>query len=103
MTAGALPLLGFGMLREGNGLATADITGLSMLAYLIVFATAIPFFLWFRAIGLGEVGKVSVFAFTLPVLGVLSGWMLLAEPVNINIFLGMLMVAAGIFIVNSRA
>ena len=103
MTSGALPLLALGMLREGNGLAGADMAGLSMLAYLILFATALPFFLWFRAIRLGEVGKVSIFAFTLPVLGVLSGWLLLGEPVNANILLGMLMVAAGIFIVNSRA
>lgn len=100
MTMGAIPLVLFGALKEGNGLAGGDWIGLSMLAYLIVFATALPFFLWFRAIRLGEVGRVSVFLFVLPVLGVLSGWLFLGETVNVNIFLGMIMVAGGILVVN---
>jgi len=41
-----------------------------------------------------------VFSFTLPVLGVLSGWLILGEPLSVGVFLGMTMVAAGIVMVN---
>lgn len=102
MAFGAVPLLATGIAVEGNGLAGADTTGILMLAYLIIFATALPFYAWFMALRHGEVGSVSVFTFTLPLLGVLSGWLLLGEPLSIGIFLGMLMVAAGIVMVNRK-
>lgn len=100
MTAGALPLLAAGMAVEGPPFAGADATGLLMLGYLVAFATSIPFYLWYRALHAGEVGRVSVFSFVLPVLGVLSGGLLLGEPLSPDILLGMAMVAAGIVMVN---
>jgi drug/metabolite transporter (DMT)-like permease len=100
MAFGAVPLLLTGLAVEGNGLAGSDTTGLLMLAYLILFATSLPFYAWFRALQLGEVGRISVFTFTLPVLGVLSGWLILGEPLSVGVFLGMTMVAAGIVMVN---
>lgn len=101
MTMGALPLLLVGIAVEGNPLAGVDTTGLAMLGYLAVFATSIPFFAWYKALGYGEVGRVAVFSFTLPVLGVISGWLLLDEPLGPYIFAGMTLVAAGIIIVNT--
>ncbi len=103
MTFGAVPLLATGLVVEGNGLAGADTTGILMLAYLILFATSLPFYAWFKALQHGEVGSVSVFTFTLPVLGVLSGWLLLGEPLSVGLFFGMVMVAAGIVMVNRDA
>lgn len=100
MTFGAVPLLVAGLAVEGNGLAGADTTGILMLAYLILFATSLPFYAWFMALRYGEIGSVSVFTFTLPVLGVLSGWLILGEPLSVGLFLGMIMVAAGIVMVN---
>ncbi|MBI5695135.1 MAG: DMT family transporter [Nitrospirae bacterium] len=100
MTAGALPLLLAGMAVEGPPLTEVDATGLAVLGYLVIFATSIPFYLWYKALQAGEVGRVSVFSFILPVLGVLSGALLLGEPLDMNILLGMAMVAAGIVIVN---
>jgi len=100
MAAGALPLLVYGRMVEGDVLSRVDTTGLLILAYMVVFATSIPFFAWFRALQLGEVGKVSVFTFSLPVLGVCSGWLVLGEQLDLNIVLGMAMVASGIVIVN---
>lgn len=100
MVIGALPLLVVGRAIEGPVMAGVDTAGLMILAYLIIFATSVPFYAWFKALQLGEVGRVSIFSFTLPVLGVVSGWLVLGEPVNVNIFLGMAMVASGIIIVN---
>ena len=103
MTFGAVPLLLTGLAVERNGLAGSDTTGLLMLVYLIIFATSLPFYAWFRALQFGEVGSVSVFTFTLPVLGVLSGWLILGEPLSVGLFFGMIMVAAGIVMVNRDA
>jgi len=100
MSVGATPLLAAGLLTEGPFMAGADMAALLVLGYLALFATSIPFFTWYKALSFGEVGRVSVFSFLLPVLGVLSGWLLLGERLNANIFGGMALVAAGIIIVN---
>ena len=100
MLLGAVPLLLTGWYVEGSPFSGVDSTGLMVLVYLVIFATSIPFLAWYKALALGEVGRVSVFGFTLPVLGVLSGWLILSEPLNWSIFFGMVMVAAGIVLVN---
>lgn len=102
MVLGALPLLAAGRVFEGPVLAGADGTAIATLIYLVIFATSIPFLAWYKALKLGEVGRVSVFGFTLPILGVLSGWLILGEPISPGILLGMAMVAFGIAIVNIR-
>ena len=102
MALGALPLIGAGCLTEGRFMAGVDGAGIAALLYLVVFATSIPFLAWYKALRLGEVGKVSVFGFTLPILGVVSGWLLLGEPMSAQILVGMTMVAFGIIVVNLR-
>lgn len=101
MSAGAAPLLLVGLLTEGPFMAGVDSTGFLALGYLAIFATSIPFFTWYKALSFGEVGRVTVFSFLLPVLGVMSGWLALGEKLNPNIFAGMTLVAAGIVIVNA--
>jgi O-acetylserine/cysteine efflux transporter len=100
MTMGALPLLVAGLVLEGPPMAGVDAAGWLMLVYLVVFATSVPFFLWYAALAHGEVGQVSVFTFSLPILGVLSGWLFLGEALHAGVVIGMLMVAFGIIIVN---
>lgn len=102
MTMGALPLLLLGPFFEGPPFAVVDGTGWMALVFLIVFATSLPFFLWYSALAHGEIGKVSVFTFTLPILGVFSGWLFLGETLTTGVVAGMLMVAFGIIIVNRQ-
>ncbi|HEY3347745.1 MAG TPA: DMT family transporter [Nitrospirota bacterium] len=102
MTMGALPLLVAGLVLEGPPMAGVDEAGWLMLGYLIVFATSLPFFLWYSALAHGEVGQVSVFTFSLPILGVFSGWLFLGEALHASVVTGMLMVAFGIILVNWR-
>jgi drug/metabolite transporter (DMT)-like permease len=103
MTLGAAPLVLVGRFVEGPLMAGADTTAWLMLGYLAVFATWVPFFAWYKALSFGEVGRVSVFAFLLPVYGVVSGWLFLNEKMSVGIALGMVMVAAGIALVNVNA
>jgi len=100
MLLGSIPLIAAGAAMEGKFLSEVDPIGCVSLIYLIVFATSIPFLAWYKALKLGEVGQVSIFGFTLPILGVVSGWLLLGEPMNGHILAGMVMVAFGIIIVN---
>lgn len=100
MVMGGAPLIALGFRFEGKFMAGVQPFGWAALGYLVVFATMIPFLAWYKALKLGEVGRVSVFGFTLPVLGVLTGWLVLGEPVSARIIVGMAMVAFGIITVN---
>ncbi|MHB8174551.1 MAG: DMT family transporter [Nitrospirota bacterium] len=100
MVMGGAPLIALGYKFEGKFMAGVQPSGWAAIGYLIVFATMIPFLAWYKALKLGEVGKVSVFGFTLPILGVLTGWLILGEPVGARIIVGMTMVAFGIITVN---
>jgi drug/metabolite transporter (DMT)-like permease len=100
MVMGATPLIAAGYIFEGKFMAGVGKSGWFALIYLVVFATMIPFLSWYKALKLGEVGKVSIFGFTLPILGVLTGWLILGDPVDLKIIIGMAMVAFGIITVN---
>ncbi len=100
MVMGGAPLIALGFRFEGKFMAGVRPFGWAALGYLIVFATMIPFLAWYKALKLGEVGRVSVFGFTLPILGVLTGWLVLGEPINAKVIVGMAMVAFGIITVN---
>ncbi len=100
MVIGSAPLIALGFKFEGKFMAGVQPSGWVALGYLVVFATMIPFLAWYKALKLGEVGRVSVFGFTLPILGVLTGWLVLGEPLDARIILGMAMVAFGIITVN---
>jgi drug/metabolite transporter (DMT)-like permease len=103
MALGAVPLLAAGRIFEGRVMAGADATAIGSLVYLVIFATSIPFLAWYEALRLGEVGRVSVFGFLLPILGVVSGWLILGEPLSTGMLLGMTLVAFGIIMVNVQA
>jgi drug/metabolite transporter (DMT)-like permease len=100
MVMGAAPLIAAGYIFEGKFMAGVNRSGWFALIYLVVFATMIPFLFWYKALKLGEVGRVSIFGFTLPILGVLTGWLILGDPVDLKIIIGMAMVAFGIITVN---
>ena len=100
MVMGAAPLIAIGYKFEGNFLAGVNRGGWLVLIYLIVFATMIPFLAWYKALKLGEVGRVSIFGFTLPILGVITGWLIMGDPVDARVIVGMVMVAFGIITVN---
>ena len=100
MVMGAAPLIAIGYKFEGKFMAGVNRGGWFALIYLVLFATMIPFLAWYKALKLGEVGRVSIFGFTLPILGVLTGWLILGDPIDAKVIVGMAMVAFGIITVN---
>lgn len=69
------------------------------LIYNGVLASALAFFLWSWILQHIEVSKASVAVLAVPVVGVVGGILCLGEPMTLHIFLGMIMIMAGIYIV----
>jgi drug/metabolite transporter (DMT)-like permease len=67
--------------------------------YLGVFSTAGAFFLWNKGMELMDAGIGSLFFFFQPVVGSLFGWILLNEKLNVNFFIGGILILAGVVFV----
>jgi len=78
------------------------INGLSIfiLLWLAVMASVVQFAIWFYLLHIGDPGKTSAFLFLAPFFGVLSGWVLLQEPIQWYVMLGGVLIFIGIFFSN---
>lgn len=78
------------------------ITGesISILLWLAIMASVVQFGSWFTVLRIGDPGKTSAFLFLAPFFGVLSGWILLNEPLTYNLLIGGFLIFLGIFLVN---
>ena len=72
------------------------------LAYQIVVIAFISYLTWFWLISRYPASRISAFSFLTPLFGLAAGAILLAEPVTSLLLLAMLLVAAGIYLVNRR-
>lgn len=88
-----VPLAG-PLLRDVNAIATAAFL------YQAVFVVAFTYVLWFWLMRVYPASGLSSFAFLTPAFGVLSGWLLLNEPLSVRIWIALLLIAAGILVVN---
>lgn len=64
--------------------------------YLGVVSTAGAFFLWNKGLELMDAGIGSLFFFFQPLVGSILGWLLLEEHLNMNFFIGGLLIIIGI-------
>ncbi|WP_024585611.1 DMT family transporter [Aliihoeflea sp. 2WW] len=92
----AIPLLPFGgaILRDVSALATGA------LLFQAIFVVAFTYILWFWMIRTYPATGLASFAFLTPAFGVLCGGFLLNEPLSMNIFAALTLIAAGLFVVN---
>lgn len=72
------------------------------LLFQIVAVASLGFLVWFWLLSIYPAASVASFSFLSPVFAVLLGWLLLSEVVNIEIWVALAMVAAGIYLVNRR-
>ncbi|WDL96796.1 DMT family transporter [Alicyclobacillus sp. ALC3] len=75
-------------------------TSVSILIWLAIMASIVQFAIWFYLLHHGDPGKTSAFLFLAPFFGVLSGWLILGEPVRWPVLVGGVLIFAGIFLVN---
>ncbi|QSO53008.1 EamA family transporter [Alicyclobacillus curvatus] len=75
-------------------------TSVFVLVWLVIMASIVQFAIWFYLLHHGDPGKTSAFLFLAPFFGVLSGWLILGEPIRWPVLVGGVLIFAGIFLVN---
>ena len=71
-----------------------------ILLWLAIMASIVQFAIWFYLLHIGDPGKTSAFLFLAPFFGVLTGWILLQEPIEWYVILGGIFIFIGIFFSN---
>ena len=75
---------------------------LACFGYQVVVIAFISYLSWFWLISHYPASRVSAFAFLTPLFGLAAGALLLSEPVTSLLLVAMVLVAAGIYLVNRR-
>ncbi|WP_433988994.1 DMT family transporter [Sulfitobacter sp. TBRI5] len=75
---------------------------LAGLAFQIVCVASLGFLFWFWLLTLYPAASVASFSFLSPVFSVILGWVLLNEAVGLEIWGALVLVAAGIYLINRR-
>ena len=72
----------------------------AILGFQIVFIASLGFLFWFWLLSIYPASSVASFSFLTPVLGVGLGWLLLGEQVGPRILLSLVLVCAGLILIN---
>jgi drug/metabolite transporter (DMT)-like permease len=97
--AGGLALIPFAFTFESVGEIIPTWRLFAALAYLTLCGSVVGYLLWFRLLTRFGATAASAYHFLMPPLGMLFGWILLGEHVEARDLLGVLPVAAGIYLV----
>jgi len=94
-----IPLIPLGgpILRDPDFLSTGS------LLFQAVFIVAFTYLLWFWLVRRYPASGLTSFTFLSPVHGVILGGLLLNEPLSVNIFIALGLIAAGLLLVNRPA
>ena len=84
----------------GPLLRDVDALSIGSLAFQSVYIVAFTYVLWFWLVRRYPASGLSSFAFLTPAFGVLLAGLLLNEPLSINIFAALGLIAAGLLVVN---
>ncbi|WP_207481279.1 DMT family transporter [Arenibaculum pallidiluteum] len=79
-----------------------DATVLVAFAFQTLVVAFASYLAWFRLVAKYPAGRLSAFSFLTPLFGVLAGALLLGERVSAFLVLSLVLVCAGIFLVNRR-
>lgn len=96
LLAGSVPLLVAGMVLERGRTVQFTAEFATLLLFLALIGTALATTVWYWLIEGEEVGRVSLYLFLVPVVGLGLAAMLLGEPVGGPQLLGALLAVAGI-------
>jgi drug/metabolite transporter (DMT)-like permease len=93
----ALAPLAFSLESVGDIVPTWRFLG--AMAYLVLCASIVAYLIWFRLLNVLGATAASAYHFLMPPLGMLFSWILLGEYVNVPDMIGVVPVAAGIWLV----
>jgi drug/metabolite transporter (DMT)-like permease len=95
------PLLGLGALAFGERVdAVPSAPALGAFAYQTLWVVSITFVIWFALIVRYSAARLSVFTFLTPLCGVTAGRLILNEPLTPAFAMAVVLVAAGLILVN---
>jgi drug/metabolite transporter (DMT)-like permease len=100
MLSGAAFLLPLGLATEGLGRVHLTVEGLVSLAYMSVFAGFVGFALYYWMVRQMSATRLALTSFITPGVAVITGIIVLSEPAEPSLFIGLALVATGIIIVN---
>jgi probable blue pigment (indigoidine) exporter len=98
MLIGASLLAVLGLAFEGMPTTTGG-REVALVIAIALLGNAIPFALFYVALGRGDAGRVSAWFFLVPVIGVLTAWPLLGEAPGPRLWAGLILVCAGLWMV----
>jgi drug/metabolite transporter (DMT)-like permease len=98
VSAVVLPLGSFAMGEAGVMKITPLI--LACMVYQIVWIASITYLAWFWLIRNYPASRIASFSFLTPLFGVVAGGLLLNEPLTVMLLIALVLVGAGIFLVN---
>ncbi len=73
-----------------------------LFAFQVLGIVTFAFMLWFWILKVYPASDMASFAFLTPVFGVFFGWFILGEPLTANVLVALVLVGAGIWLVNRR-
>lgn len=79
---------------------TVNVHSVFILLWLSIFSSIVQFAGWYYLLQHSDPGKTSAFLFLAPFFGVITGWLLLHEPLKPSLIVGGLFIIAGIYLVN---
>jgi drug/metabolite transporter (DMT)-like permease len=82
--------------------ARPDIGDWFSVAWLGVFGSGAAYILYFRLLGRWGATRTSLVAYLLPVYGIVLGFVVLNEPIDLTLIAGTALVIAGVALVNGR-
>lgn len=102
MLVGGMVLASLGLTFEDAPTATGP-RELGLILLIAIVGSAVPFALFYAALGRGSASTVSAWFFLVPVVGVLTAWPLLGETPGPRLWVGLLLVCAGLWMVLAPA
>ena len=101
----SVPLLfGLSFAMESPMVKGISFIGLSALFYQCIIVAFLSYLVWFELIHRYPVSLLHAFSFFTPVFGVfLSGVLILGEPVHLNLLIALVLVSAGMVLVNRQS
>jgi len=88
--------------RSAMAVSTALLTW-SVMAYQVVWVTTVTYLVWFWLVSRYPPARLSVLSFLAPVFGVISGHVVLGEPLTGSLAVALVLVTIGIVLVNRPA
>lgn len=96
------PLLLLASLAFGDLIRDLQPIHIAGLLFQIVAVASLGFLAWFWLLSIYPASSVASFSFLSPVFAVILGWLLLSEDVGLQVWVALVLVALGIYLINRR-